>query len=1645
MSVVNRKHAFAVLPLLILLLSSLSPLLLTMGVEAEDDATVVDAWGTRPAQLVDGLPPLLCESGTPCDIPARMPTVPVGATSAESSQWWFSFGPDVDANGFDDRLQDVLAGNGSSPSPTAILAPDGRMTVALVIDYAWHPEVAEKSALETVLRSHGWVGADGDAKLFTVSNLDSVIVDKVPQSALLELWRMPGVVVVEMQDVIEPFLDFAAPATLSRQSSTYAHSAHAYGYDGDGVVIAVVDSGVDNEHRSLNDFDDEDDDPDLVPTSYTDQKWVAGYDATSLTSNVDGSDDPDDTAGHGTHVSGIAMGTGDARRQYTGMAPGAYLVDLKVFTDVGRANSADVIRGIEWAINNRDTNWGNNDSSNGIDVMSMSFGTASAPGAADRGDNGTTAQSRAVNDVSDSGIVPVCAMGNDGTNRVPSPASADGCIAVAALHEQNTVDRGDDTVADYSNHGPRLDDDDDDEWDELKPDVIAPGSHIFSAQHAASPVIVPGQPRPMADDSYIDFDGTSMSTPAVAGIVAILLEAVPNLTPEEVKQMLREHSEFRGTIDEDPGLPWNDHYGFGMIDAVSLLEGAGVLGSTGGQTNNTTVDPDYGAGNWVELESPTNDSWFNAEQIYRIRGTAEIPEYDGAPERTIEDVYVRASVRYYDPAFHNDTIIDWTLAIGTDEWWFDLPVELWHDGADVFIEARAKDDISRWSNSSWQWHHVGETVIDLEEPSGYGSLSGDATVKGTYKAVYGERIEYRIGNGQWSTAENLSQGDDYDTGDWQTTWDTTEVADGTWRISVRLVTESGWTTQEVRRNVEVDNQPPAPDLEPFSSLLIEENGISLDRAYVNSYLKVHLDIRNSGDMNAYEVMILLREDGEQATVETISHIDSTDIVSVSLGYIPTTAGDHTLEVVIDPSNLIDESDESNNVISITFPVDPRPPGVDLAFRSGAVATDPEVPNPNGETQMTIRLDNLGADLALQATMSLNHWTDLGWEVIDTRTLDLVPGAGFVEVPFTFHATELKAGMEKFRVEVTVDGDQIDLDTSDNQLEFTLLVDPSRLQGARRPDLPSGHVPLEFYAAEGESLLFTSDGSSVWVHRVNERYDLFTCLELEDEWSGSFALAATDDDKMHIAWTRRFVDDFGLTLHTVSFTTIDSSCTITEIIDLMTPLSLAEGKYWGLDMDIRSDTVAVAGYHRDLATMGTYDDITSVFLLDSDTPAETEGWRLSREIIPVVEVIETAADPVQISLGSELVHILFQDARNDTTGIERLGVFYAHGNFGEQNWAFRKAMGDDAGGAQLAVLEGDDGEDIVVTGWRELDGYDAELVLSVTYSNLTEIASERVAAAGLLSLRFADTSRGLQVFHDAVGPASRQIHYSLITVKDGEAEIALGGPLTEGWLSLASRSDDAGETHIIYTSSSLEWRARLLVDDREPELQKTSILDRLRTLMNLDERTFQLVTKILMATCIMATVLLLAVSAGMMGRRRREEVLVAVLEDFDDPIAIEDDEDAELIHEEIDDDAEEKSESEQEPEPELKVTIEDLPPPPSEEEDEPEDAGTARRKRRKERASKEAEAEMDSGPEGLPPPPSPADMDDLPPPPSPADIDDLPPPPSPTDMGLPPLGDLPPPPPPDREVTCPECGGKFTVKSMELKKVDCPVCDEHIEL
>ena len=446
----------------LLLLTSMSPMVIG-GTSEEFEIR------EEPTIIVPGLPSLICENGESCPTPDRG----VGP--------WLAYSPDRDHNGMDDRLQRILDGEYESVSTTAIEGPDGRLTVAIHVDYAEQPQGDDIADLKSTLFEHGWV--EEGAWFDVLESIHTISLDHVPLSALLPIWRLDGVVTVEQQNVMIPFLDNSVPAMKVRDSEMYQDTMQTLGYRGDDVVVAILDTGVDNEHRSLNDFDDVNDDPDIDANSYVDQKWVAGYDATSAFSNTSGTDDPDDSNGHGTHVAGTSIGTGSNDRVFVGVAPGAYLVDVKVLTDAGGTNAQNTLRGLQWAINNVDTDWGNNQSSNGIDILSMSYGSVTNPNSDDPGDNGTSAESSLVNQASDAGLICVIAMGNDGMRRVPSPASADTSIAIGAIDEKDTHDRETDEIASYSNWGPREDDGDDDDWDEMKPDVVAPGSGINAPRH----------------------------------------------------------------------------------------------------------------------------------------------------------------------------------------------------------------------------------------------------------------------------------------------------------------------------------------------------------------------------------------------------------------------------------------------------------------------------------------------------------------------------------------------------------------------------------------------------------------------------------------------------------------------------------------------------------------------------------------------------------------------------------------------------------------------------------------------------------------------------------------------------------------------------------------------------------------------------------------------------------------------------------------------------------------------------------------------------------------------------------------------------------------------------------------------------------
>ncbi|MEV7416655.1 S8 family serine peptidase [Streptomyces sp. NPDC089919] len=280
------------------------------------------------------------------------------------------------------------------------------------------------------------------------------------------------------------WLDGVRTASLDRSVRQIgADKAWAAGYDGKGVKIAVLDTGVDRTHADLE-------------TRVVAEK------------NFSGSPDAKDRVGHGTHVASIAAGTG-ARSggRFKGVAPGAELISGKVLDDHGNGDDSAVIAGMEWA------------AAQGADVVNLSLGGPDSPG--------TDPLEATVDRLSATkGVLFAVAAGNDGeggASTVASPGSADAALTVGAVDH-------DDKLAPFSSTGPRVD-------GAVKPDVTAPGVAITAAAAAGSAFDRdPGTPHPAP--GYLTLDGTSMATPHVAGAAAILKQLHPTWKYAELKGAL---------------------------------------------------------------------------------------------------------------------------------------------------------------------------------------------------------------------------------------------------------------------------------------------------------------------------------------------------------------------------------------------------------------------------------------------------------------------------------------------------------------------------------------------------------------------------------------------------------------------------------------------------------------------------------------------------------------------------------------------------------------------------------------------------------------------------------------------------------------------------------------------------------------------------------------------------------------------------------------------------------------------------------------------------------------------------------------------------------------------------------------------------
>ncbi|MEE8586893.1 MAG: S8 family peptidase, partial [Acidobacteriota bacterium] len=295
--------------------------------------------------------------------------------------------------------------------------------------------------------------------------------------------------------------DFSAPA-LDQYLATVG--ADNFWRRPGGATVAVFDSGI-----ALH--------PDLPQG-----KVMAAVDFTSEAPQL--SQRNSDEYGHGTHVAGIIGGEGLASARQQGVQPGNRFVDLKVIDAEGRGQTSNLIRAIEWVIENKDRYH--------IAVANLSLGHPSLESYQD------DPLCQAVRQMVLAGIVTVVSAGNLGkTDEYPeiwggiaSPGQEPSVITVSALNTRGTLTHQDDIATSYSSRGPSRD-------GGFKPDLTAPGNAIPSALASGS-LLGELYPELKVDSNYISLSGSSMATAFVSGVAAGMLSANPDLNPWQVKLVL---------------------------------------------------------------------------------------------------------------------------------------------------------------------------------------------------------------------------------------------------------------------------------------------------------------------------------------------------------------------------------------------------------------------------------------------------------------------------------------------------------------------------------------------------------------------------------------------------------------------------------------------------------------------------------------------------------------------------------------------------------------------------------------------------------------------------------------------------------------------------------------------------------------------------------------------------------------------------------------------------------------------------------------------------------------------------------------------------------------------------------------------------
>ena len=321
--------------------------------------------------------------------------------------------------------------------------------------------------------------------------------------------------------------------TLS-QVRTYigAGTGAAATLTGKGVGVALIDTGV-------------------APVSGLPAAQIVNGPDLSLESQA-----PDlryhDTFGHGTHMAGIIVAN-DSATGTKGLAPGVKLTSIKVGTANGTVDVSQVIAAVDWVVEHR-----NDDPANPIKVLNLSYGSGGAP------KPWNDPLGFAVEKAWQAGIVVVAAAGNDGNGAgaLANPASDDYVLTVGAADTKGTVSPGDDQLTTFTNLGNGG----------KQINVLAPGVSLLSLRDPGS-YIDTAYPTARSGDTLFRGSGTSQATAVTSAAVALLLQARPSATPDQIKNWL-----IKGSVRVPNGLAAN----LGLQEIS--VNGALALTSTTGST-----------------------------------------------------------------------------------------------------------------------------------------------------------------------------------------------------------------------------------------------------------------------------------------------------------------------------------------------------------------------------------------------------------------------------------------------------------------------------------------------------------------------------------------------------------------------------------------------------------------------------------------------------------------------------------------------------------------------------------------------------------------------------------------------------------------------------------------------------------------------------------------------------------------------------------------------------------------------------------------------------------------------------------------------------------------------------------------------------